>query len=410
MNRNIRWLAGASGIRGFGLTMVLAYFALFLRNVLDVGYLEIGILTAAVSVPVLAAAPLGGLLSDRIGRRPLFLLALTLEAASILGVAVGMWAGELVPTAIAAAATGVSGAFGSPAISAYVADLTHGSERTVAYTWQRVGHNAGYTLGVLTGGALIGVLGFVPTGVVASVVLFIGTAVFAAQLEPSPVDRLRSDRKGSKLPSPSSPSIGASLRAIRHDRPFLSMALGMALATLVANQWGVTFPLYVNTVLRVPYLLLGAGLSINGLVVVFGQPLTTRLSLGHRHTSLALAGIACYVAAFLWIGSLGFLPALILGGFLAAVFLLTIGENLMAIPYGTLPSNLAPPNEVGAYNGAFQMLVGIGAILAPLVGGAVLGSISETWEVWLLLVLPAIPSALLLRRVAGRLPPAANRA
>ncbi len=407
MNRNIRWLAGASGIRGFGLTMVLAYFALYLRNALGVGYLEIGLLTVAVSLPVLAGAPVGGLLADRVGRRPLFLIALLAESASIFGVAVAMSGNHLFTTALAVAATGVSGSLGGPAISAYVADFTVGSERTLAYTWQRVGHNAGYTLGVFTGGALIGIFGFVWTGVAAGAVLLVGLLVFATQLEASPFDRSRSPRGTSPIPRP---SMRDSLRIIRRDRPFLSLALGMALLTLVTSQWGVTFPLFVNTVLRVPYLILGAGLSVNGIVVVFGQPLTTQASIGHRHTSLALVGLGCYTVAFLWIGALGFAPELVIGGFVASVFVLTLGENLVSIPYGTLPSNLAPPSEVGAYNGAFSTLVGVGGILAPLLGGAVLGSVSTPALVWIILVAPAAPAAWLIRRASQNLPARANRA
>jgi len=411
VNRNIRWLAGASGIRGFGLTMVLAYFALYLRNILGVGYLEIGILSAGVSLPALVGAPIGGLLADRIGRRPLFLIALLAEAASILGVALGMAGGRLLTTALAVASTGFAGSIGGPAIAAYVADFSVGSDRTLAYTWQRVGHNAGYTLGVLAGGVLIGIIGFAPTGFAAGVALLAGVLVFAAQLDPSPFDEARRSRRGRPvLPSVRRPSIGESLRTIRRDRPFLWLALGMALLTLVTSQWGVTFPLFVNTVLRVPYLLLGVGLSVNGIVVVFGQPFTTGASLGRRHTSLALLGLGCYAVAFLWIGALGYLPELVIGGFLASVFLLTMGENLVSIPYSTLPSNLAPPSEVGAYNGAFVTLVGLGGIVAPLFGGAILGAVSTPALVWLILVAPAVPAAVLIRRASQRLPSLANRA
>ncbi|EQD65246.1 Major facilitator superfamily MFS-1 [mine drainage metagenome] len=354
---------------------------------------------------------MGGLLADRLGRRPLFLAALSAEAVSILGVALGMMGDRLLTTALAVAATGLAGSIGGPAISAYVADFTVGSDRTVAYTWQRVGHNAGFTLGVLTGGALIGIFGFVITGLSAGAVLIVGVLVFASRLDPSPFDAARrASRSRPIVPTLGTPPIAESLRTIRRDRPFLELAVGMALLTLVTSQWGVTFPLFVNTVLGVPYLILGIGLSVNGIVVVFGQPPTTRTSLGHRHTSLALVGLGCYAAAFLWIGALGYLPDWVVAGFLAGVFLLTIGENLISIPYGTLPSNLAPPTEVGAYNGAFTTLVGVGGILAPLFGGAVLGSIPSPELVWLILIGPSVPAALLIRRASRSLPARANRA
>ncbi|EQD29011.1 Major facilitator family transporter [mine drainage metagenome] len=176
---------------GVRLTMVLPYFVLYLRNILGVGYLEIGVLSVVVALPILAGAPMGGLLADRLGRRPLFLAALSAEAVSILGVALGMMGDRLLTTALAVAATGLAGSIGGPAISAYVADFTVGSDRTVAYTWQRVGHNAGFTLGVLTGGALIGIFGFVITGLSAGAVLIVGVLVFASRLDPSPFDAAR---------------------------------------------------------------------------------------------------------------------------------------------------------------------------------------------------------------------------
>jgi len=93
------------------------------------------------------------------------------------------------------------------------------------------------------------------------------------------------------------------------------------------------------------------------------------------------------------------------------VFVLTIGENLGSIPSTTLPSNLAPAAEIGSYNGAFFAIVGLGWLLAPVLGGAVLAASSSPLVVWGVLVAPALPAgAILAFYVTPRLRAEANRA
>jgi hypothetical protein len=173
----------------------------------------------------------------------------------------------------------------------------------------------------------------------------------------------------------------------------------------------VTFPLYVNTVLHLPYAILGLGLALNGVLVVVAQAPTTRAALGHRHTTALYLGILLYVAGFLLLALVSVLPALLLAIFFAAVFVLTMGENVESIPATTLPSNLAPPTEVGAYNGAFFAISGLGQVLAPTLGGIVLALTASPLETWGLLCVPAIPALLLLRLyVVPRIGSEPNRA
>jgi MFS family permease len=308
------------------------------------------------------------------------------------------------------AGVGSVGAIGGPAISAYVADFVTGSERTMGFTYLRIGWNVGFTLGVFTGGGLIGFLGFVTTGVVAGTVLLVGTALVAAVLEPSPYDRAR-QRGANPAPHAAPPSLGESLRVLGRDRIFLLLCAAVAFASLTDNQWAVIFPLYVNTVLGVPYDWLGAGLAINGLLVVFAQAPMTQMSAGHRHTSMFILGTALYVAGFLLFGAFSLVHALVLAGFFAAVVVLTLGENLTSIPMTTLPSNLAPPTEIGSYNGAFFALTGVGQILAPVLGGLVLALSFNPLATWSLLILPALPAmAIIGRFIAPRMDRSANRA
>ncbi len=414
MDRNVRWLGLGSVVRATGQSLVLPFLVLYLRNILAVGYVEIGLLVALTGVVPLLIVPFAGLLTDRVGRRPVFLLALTAEAASFLGLSEMMRAESLVGVLVLAAVVQVVGTIAGPAISAYVADFTQGSDRTMGYTWVRVGWNVGFTLGVFGGGVLIGFIGFVEVALVAGVVLLASTGLLALFLDTSPYDIQRvvgSVASGPVDRSVRSGSIRQSIAILARDRPFLAMCGAVALAGLTEGQWGTIFPLYVNAVLGISYAILGAGLALNGLVVVFGQAPMTRASLGHRHTTLFIAGLAAYAAGFLLFGIVGQFAFELVPMFFVVVFVLTVGENLGSIPSTTLPSNLAPASEIGSYNGAFSAIVGLGYLLAPVLGGAVLAVSSSPLFVWAVLVAPALPAgAILAFYVTPRLRAEANLA
>jgi len=175
VDRNVRWLGLGAVVRATGVSLVLPFLVLYLRNVLAVGYVEIGLLVALTGVVPLLIVPFAGLLTDRVGRRRVFILALVAEAASVLGLSETMQVRSLVGVLVLASVVQVVGTIAGPAISAYVADFTQGSDRTMGYTWVRIGWNVGFTVGVFGGGVLIGFIGFVDVALVAGVVLLVST-------------------------------------------------------------------------------------------------------------------------------------------------------------------------------------------------------------------------------------------
>jgi MFS family permease len=411
MDRNIRWLAFSAVVRATGVSLLLPFVALYLRNILGLGYAQIGVLLALLGVLPLVVVPFGGAIADRLGRRRLLLSSLVLEAAGVLGTGGAMRAQLLVGVLGFGALVSFSGSLGGPALTAYVADLASGSERTQGFTYFRIGWNVGFTLGVLCGGVLIGVLGFSTVGFLAGSVLVGSTLLLAGVLEPSPYDRDRALGRPRPVTRDAQGTRQSTWRAITSDRVFLGFCGLLSLASLSVNQWGTTFPLYANTVLHIPYAEVGVGLALNGFLVVVAQAPTTRAALGHRHTSLAILGVLLYVAGFLLFGFASVVPWLVLSGFFASVVVLTMGENVLSIPNSTLPSNLAPPGEVGAYNGAFFALSGIGGYLSTTFGGFILALGASAPVTWTILMLPALPAIVVTFAWLGpRVPSAANRA
>jgi MFS family permease len=416
MNRNIRLLGIGVGVRMLGNAIYGPFLALFLVNVLHVGYLEVGFLIVGIGLVQLPFNFLGGLLTDRWGRRNLILVGLAAEAATTAALAYAFSIESLTAAVAAALVGGLVTTVAGPATSAYIADFADGSERTRGFTFYRIGFNAGYSAGVTIGGLLISVIGFAGAVAVAAAIVAVGTVFLALTLDPAPGDLVRtasppaSRVPGAAAPEPPPRTMRESLRVLVKDTVALELLVAFALGGVVVGQWGITFPLYVHNVLGISYSLLGIGLALNGLVVVFGQQPTTERVLGRRHTSIAIVGILLYVGAFLGLGLAGLLVIVPTAVFFVAVVVLTLGENLVTIPAATLPSNLAPPGEVGSYNGMFGAAAGAGAILAILAGTLVLSATTNPLLVWVFLVAPALPCLLLFRHAAGRLSPAADRA
>ena len=409
--RNLQRITIGSVFRAFGLSLIGPFLALYLHNVLGVGYAEVGILAAAVGIPPVAIAGVGGFLADRIGRRRLFLLAFFVEGASLVAAGFAMATHSLAGLLAAFVVAGIAGNVGGPAISAYVSDFATGMVRRRAFTWQRVGWNVGFAAGVTSGGVLLVLVGFPYVGWAAGAATLVGATYLALTLEPSPYDLgLARGSAASAAPTAARPgSVRDSLRILRRDAGFLWFCLAFALGTVTASQWNVTFALFSSGALHLPYSVLGLGFAVNGLVVVFGQVPTTELTSRRTNTTLAAAGTLAYALAFLGLGIAALLPAGAIVVFFVAVVVLTVGENLQSVAATTLPSNAAPPSEIGAYNGAFTTIWGIGGLVAIVFGGFALAAIHNPIVLWLVLCAPAVP-ALLLFGVAGRrLTPAANR-
>ncbi len=412
MERNVRVLGLAALVRTFGLAIISPFIALYLHNVLGVGFAEVGLLAVAVAIPPLLLTPLAGLAADRVGRRRLFIVCLVGEAACLLGLGAAMARGSLGWVLAGYALFSLVSSLSAPAIAAYVADFTVGSARTEGFTWLRVGQNVGFTLGVLSGGTFLDLVGFIPVALASGFFSLATAGIVVVSLDPTPFDRAIS---AAPLPG-SAPRLGgpaslrASLTALSQDRVFLTLCLAFGLAAVVAGQWVVTFPLFVVNILHTPYTVLGAALGLNGVIVVVGQTAMTRGLLGRRHTTIAIAGTIAYAAGFLFLALVGAYEGLALLAVFGGVFVLTLGENLLYIPQSTLPSNVAPPTEVGAYNGAFQTVSSMGILIATAAGGFALGAIANPVELWVVLAAPVVPAVLLLRYAGRQMRPDVDRA
>ncbi len=137
-----------------------AFLPLFAYETLGVSPAQLGWLFGMQTVSTLAARPLLGMLSDRIGRRGLIAAGLALCGAGVWMVSMATTLGTLVP-AILVYAVGV--ALTTASAGAFITDLARGSRYGAAHGVFGTIYDVGDALGPIGGGLLVSRLGYTAT-------------------------------------------------------------------------------------------------------------------------------------------------------------------------------------------------------------------------------------------------------
>lgn len=301
-----------------------------------------------------AFAPVLGMLSDRVGRRPVILI-------SLLGSGLDYFAQAFSPNLavlfVTRAINGLSGASFTVA-SAYVADITPPEKRGAAFGM--IG--AAFGLGFVVGPALGGVLGKydIHWPFYAAGGLTLLNAAFGAFVLPESLSKENRAAWAWKKANP----IGAFANLTKYPLVF-----GMATALFLLNlaQFGLhaTWALYTADRFGWDALHIGLSLTLVGVFGVVVQGFVARRlipALGERRAlMLGLGvGIAAYAAY-----------ASATQGWMIYVFVAFASLGGIAMPAAqSLITREVEPNEQGAIQGAITSLNSLAGIFGPLIGGA----------------------------------------
>lgn len=308
-----------------------------------------GGLCAAVSQAI------GGVLSDRFGRRPVLLVAasagvlLYAGLAVLLGNSAPIWAIGVIYIAGRSMLTTTH-----PVIAAMMADLVPSEKLTEAYGILRIGANVGWAAGPAVGGYLYGVVPYawlfaIPAAMCGIVCLIV--LLFVRE-------------------SSSGPSYAANIRNAlvpTGNPPVLTFVLLSVLVFVVMGQMGAT--LSISTVDRFGFSTTQYGflLTLNGLVVILFQYPVARIVAGLSKCRALVLGSLLYGIGYLSLGWMtGFEWAL------AAMAVVTAGEIIHTPVALSVIGELSPPDQRGQYMGYFGLSETMGLAVAPLLGGVLL--------------------------------------
>jgi MFS family permease len=321
----------------------------------DRGYelTEAGGIIALLGLGQVAAALVGGVLADRLGRRATMALSLFGAAATMLVLA---QARSYDAIAVTVLVLGFTGELYRPAVAALVADVVPAKDRVYAYGLLYWCINIGFAIAPVLGGLLARV---------DFTILFVADAVTSAvfgALILARVPETRPPREPATSDAPPAPGLASAVA----DRGYMLLLLLVFLVSLITWQGMVPLSGYMLAQGH-DAAVYGAVLAVNGVVIVALQPwLTARIE--HRDPSRVLAVAALVTGAGFALHGAGSAIAL----HAAAVAVWTIGEILASPTSSALVAGFSPAQARGRYQGLFTMAWGAAYLVAPLVGTRVL--------------------------------------
>jgi MFS family permease len=339
-------LAGGSFVNSFG-SFVVPFLMLYLVHR---GY-GTGVAASAVSAYAagkIAAGPLGGRGTDRLGPRAVVAASMTGSAVTTVALAVVNGPGPILATA---ALTGLVSQLYRPATSALLAAEVPGPQRVKAFGVYQLGVSAGATAGPAVGG-LVAEHNFM--------VLFIvdaATSLAWAFLAWRALPGIRAD-----------PAATAAQHQAPHRVPGRRRLARLLAVTVLVNlilfQAQTTLPLWVQRQ-GLPTAGYGLLLALNsGLVMALQLP-ATRVS-GRWRPEPVIAATSVLIGAGFGLLALAHTPILLA----AAVTAWSLGELAQWPVAAAYTTSLAPPGMTGRYAGARSMCYGTALLIAPLAGAA----------------------------------------
>jgi MFS family permease len=364
-----------------GVLMIFPLLPFYVKNLGEGGvtvlgiHLGIGFITsfivASFTVAQLLSAPLWGRFSDRVGRRPALLIALTASAIAylIFGFAHSLWL-LLLSRVVQGAGGGTVGV-----IQAYVADSTAPQDRARALGWLSATTNLGVALGPVLGsfaitlgkydlmpGAATLKMGHAGPGIIAAALCIINIGFAARYLTESrnPDDHVQVEGEVRRT------SRQVIWRVISHSSEPSSRLIWIYAVAMGAFQGSFSvLALFLNARFQVTEQTIGYFFMYVGSISVF----TRVLILGRMVDWLGEAKLSRLGLLLLGLGVLGMPLAGSLWTLALAVALIPLGTAFTFPCVTALLSRIIKPRERGLFMGMQQTYGGVARAIAPLFFG-----------------------------------------
>lgn len=330
----------------------------------------VGFIIAAFTVAQLLSAPMWGRISDRVGRRPVIMIAL---AASGIAYLIFGFANSLLLLFISRLVQGAGGGTVG-VIQAYVADSTDPRDRARALGWLSATTNLGVALGPVLGsfaltlgkrdlmpGSGILQMGHAAPGIMASALCLLNIIFVARYLNES-----RDPKDNEPTGEPPRTSRQAVWRVIAEPSEPSSRLIWIYAVAIGAFQGSfAVLALFLNARFQVTELTIGYFFMYVGAISVF----TRVLLLGRMVDWLGEAKLSRLGLILLASGVLGMPLSRNLGMLAVAVALIPLGTAFTFPCVTSLLSRVIRPTERGLYMGMQQTYGGVARVIAPLFFG-----------------------------------------
>ncbi|MFD5129365.1 MDR family MFS transporter [Streptomyces olindensis] len=359
--REFWWLWTSTLVNRLG-AFVATFMALYLT--LDRGYSATyaGLVAALHGLGGVISSLGGGVMTDRLGRRPTLLIA---QASTAVSVALLGFVRDPVAIAGVAFLVGMASNASRPAVQAMMADIVRPEDRIRAFSLNYWAINLGFAISSMAAGFIAEASYLAGFLIEAAMTMACAILVFLRLPESRP------DETVETATARSDDAVG--LGTVLRDGRFMSVVGLSFLVALIFQQGSVGLPVAMGEAGFTPAEY-GMAIAVNGVLIVVLQIPVTRF-IEHRDprrllvVSSILAGYGFGLTAFA--GSVGVIAL--------TVCVWTLAEIVNAPTQTGLVVRLSPLHGRGRYQGMYTMSWAVAGLVAPLLSGFVIDRFGAEW-------------------------------
>jgi MFS family permease len=357
--REFWWLWTSTLVNRLG-AFVATFMAIYLT--LDRGYSAsyAGLVVALHGLGGVVSSIGGGVMTDRLGRRPTLLIA---QSSTAFSVALLGFVHDPVAIPAVAFLVGMASNASRPAVQAMIADIVRPQDRVRAFSLNYWAINLGFAVSAAGAGFIAEVSYAAGFLVEAGMTLACAVVVFVKLPESRPAHTAKEERAEASV------GLGTVLR----DGRFMGVVGLCFLVALIFQQGALGLPIAMGAAGFTPADF-GMVIAVNGVLIVALQIPVTRF-IEHRDPrrllalSSLLAGYGFGLTAFA--GSVGV--------FVLTVCVWTLAEIVNAPTQTGLVVRLSPVHGRGRYQGMYTMSWSVAGLVAPLMSGFVIDHFGAEW-------------------------------
>jgi MFS family permease len=348
-------LAGALFTDSLGDGLFVPFAVVYFLHTTGLRLTAVGLGLTAASLLALPAAPVSGIMIDRMSPARVVIIGNLVSAAAFTGYlfVTDLW--QLILLAFLAAA---GGRFFWTANLSLVGEAFDGAERAKWFAFQRAARNAGYGLGGLLAAAALGVgsgIGYRALALANAVSFLLAAGLVVWWRRGSP-DKPRVHTAATRQ----------SFRAPLTDGPFLLLAAMNVMFVLCMMVLDVLLALYLVRVLHQPVWLSGLLFAANTVAVAAGQTAVWARFQHRRPVRVVQLSAIVWGVSFLLLIPLRALPAaLAIPGVFVAIAVYTAAELIQGPVFNGLVVAAAPEHLRGRYMAVYQLSWALGQATAP---------------------------------------------
>jgi MFS family permease len=336
-----------------GASMVMPFMLIYATSRLAIPLSTAGTLISISAGTTLFSTFLAGWLADRVGRKLIMNVSLTLNGLTFLAMPFAVTYPRL---AAAMFAIGLSNALYAVGADAMMADLVPSEKRADGYAINRMLNNAGFAIGPAVGGFMAARsynIAFMAGAT--GMLLYSGLLFFLAR---------ETLHKGEVTAAPT-PAPAGGYGQIFRDVRYLTFIGTMSIGLIAPGMLWVLLAVYTKTNFGLPENVYGWIPTTNALMCVFVQYSVTQFT--RRHATLPVTAVGMLIYA-IGVGSVALMAGF--WGFWGSMVIITFGELTLVPTASKFVADIAPAEMRGRYMSLYWLGWGLSRAAAPLIGGA----------------------------------------